>query len=238
MRIPSNARATRSPDQELAGAEGCAAGPAAVRASCHAPSSSSRSLEHLGVPVRAPGEGRTRLRVGAPARVWGRAGAWALVVASLLCSAARVRAEEPTLDEVVSDPKAVPPEGTSSRLVWTGVGLAAGWYAVNLGASLLWQDAPASSDWRIPVAGPWMALGDVRCGEPETSCGDFLLTARTAITLIASVGQVGGLFAIAEGLFLKTPANGAPAAQAREPRWMAMPVALPGGAAVHLVGEF
>jgi hypothetical protein len=172
-------------------------------------------------------------------------------VACAFASASNARAEEPTLDEVRYHPTELPPDGTRSRLLLTGVALTAGWYGVAVGTSYLWPDAPNARDLRIPIAGPWMALGGVRCGTEESNCTDAVLILRTVVGVLSGVGQAGGLFAIAEGLFLdtgSTPKAGASSSSRRAPgeidsrkqqaAWAAVPVVLPDGAGIELVGRF
>ncbi|MEY4547316.1 MAG: hypothetical protein RL685_3511 [Pseudomonadota bacterium] len=154
------------------------------------------------------------------------------------------RAEEPTIDEVRYHPTELPTDSTRTRVLLTGAGLTLGWYGVAVGTSYLYPNAPNARDLRLPVVGPWMALGDVRCGSKERNCRDAVLVIRTVFGVLSGVGQAGGLLAIAEGLFLPTAAAapGAdirPSATARSQRsWAAVPVVLPDGAGLELVGRF
>jgi hypothetical protein len=164
--------------------------------------------------------------------------------------AGRAAADEPTLAEAHYDPNEYPPSGTRTRLLLTGAGLTVGWYAAALGTSYLWQDAPNAKDLRIPVVGPWLALGDVGCGPKEPDCETAGVAFRTAVTVIAGVGQLGGLIVFWEGLFLSsgparhdTPA--AKAATARERRdwagldWSPSAIAMPDGSlGLGIVGRF
>jgi hypothetical protein len=179
-----------------------------------------------------------------------------------LVSTRSARAEEPTIDEVRYHPTELPPDGTRARLLLTGTALTAGWYGIGVGTSYLWPDAKNARDLRLPVVGPWMALGDTGCGSKERNCRDAVLVIRTLAAVLSGVGQAGGLFAIAEGLFLNTgtvaaeapgsaapgstaPDTGAPRTerpqalqQSRGPAWAAVPVVLPDGAAIQVVGHF
>jgi hypothetical protein len=178
-------------------------------------------------------------------------------VALSLAGARRARAEEPTIDEVRYHPTELPPDGTRARVLLTGAALTAGWYGVGVGTSYLWPNARNARDLRIPVAGPWMALGDVGCGSKERNCRDAIVVVRTMIAVLSGVGQAGGLLAFAEGLFVNTgnvpseapgasPPQGAPPRterpqslkQSQRPSWAAVPVALPDGAAIEVIGHF
>jgi hypothetical protein len=178
-------------------------------------------------------------------------------VALSLAGARSARAEEPTIDEVRYHPTELPPDGTRARVLLTGAALTAGWYGVGVGTSYLWPNAENARDLRIPVAGPWMALGDVGCGSKERNCRDAIVVLRTMIAVLSGVGQAGGLLALAEGMFMNTgnvpseapgasPPQGVPPRterpqslkQSQRPSWAAVPVALPDGAAIEVIGHF
>jgi hypothetical protein len=176
---------------------------------------------------------------------------------SLSCERS-ARADEPTIDEVRYHPTELPPDGTRGRVLITGAALAVGWYGVGLGTSYIWPDAKNARDLRIPVAGPWMALGDVGCSSKESkaTCSDGIVVLRTTLAVLSGIGQAGGLLAFVEGLFLDTgtaggnsslapPQGDAPRTeqpqtlrQRRAPAWAAVPVVLPDGAALQVVGQF
>lgn len=163
------------------------------------------------------------------------------VAASVLLAVGTAAAEEPTIDQIEYHPAELPPDGTRTRLILTGVGLTVGWYGAGVGVSYLWPDAPNAKDLRLPVVGPWMALGDVGCGakEKESGCSTGIVIARTALAVVSGIGQAGGLFAIVEGLLMDTASSGAPAAKAQVgPSFGAAPVVLSDGAGVELFGRF
>jgi hypothetical protein len=158
-------------------------------------------------------------------------------------------ADEPTIEEATYDPSAYPPAGTRGRLLLTGAALMVGWYGVALGTSYLWQEAPNAKDLRLPVVGPFLALRDVGCGNSERSCETAIVVFRTAVSLVAGVGQLGGLVVFGEGLFVDSGPAPAPSASAEalrfvpppsrdekravhklsSPGWDAAPFALPDG---------
>lgn len=174
----------------------------------------------------------------------------------LVFGSSTAHAEEPTIDEVRYHPTELPPDGTRSRLLLTGAGLTLGWYGIALGTSYLYPNAPNARDLRLPVVGPWMALDGVRCGSGERNCRDAVLVIRTALAVLSGVGQAGGLLGVVEGLFLPSPAanpaadirpsarHSTPTRQSARPStaakssWAAVPVVLPDGAGIELVGRF
>jgi hypothetical protein len=161
----------------------------------------------------------------------------AALFSSLLPSLAA--AEEPTIDQIEYHPAELPPPGARTRALVVGAALAAGWYGAAVGTSFLWPDAENAKDLRVPVVGPWLALGDTGCAASESRCTTVTVIARTALAVASGVGQAGGLFAIVEGIFMDT-GSGAAAGRARasERRWMAAPVVLPDGGGLEVVGRF
>jgi hypothetical protein len=169
-------------------------------------------------------------------------------VALALGHTSLARAEEPTIDEVRYHPTELPPDGTRARMLVTGAALTAGWYGVGVGTSFLWPNAKNARDLRLPVVGPWMALGDVGCGSKERDCRDTIVVLRTTLAVLSGIGQAGGLLAMVEGLFLNTgtlsaeapvgPRTERPQALSSRPSWAAVPVVLPDGAAIEVVGHF
>lgn len=160
---------------------------------------------------------------------------------STLVSTRDAAAEEPTIDQIEYHPAEFPPDGTRARLILVGAALTAGWYGAAVGTSYLWPDAPNAKDLRLPVVGPWMALGDVGCGDRERSCTTVPLVMRTALAVVSGVGQAGGLLAIVEGLFIDT-ASSTPSAprekSAQRASWSAGPLMLSDGAGIELFGRF
>jgi hypothetical protein len=174
---------------------------------------------------------------------------WPRSVCSFACVAALssllwpalARAEEPTIDQIEYHPAELPPDGARGRAILVGLALTAGWYGASVGTSYLWSDAPNARDLRLPVVGPWMALGDVGCGSRESNCTTITVIGRTALAVVSGIGQAGGLFAVVEGLVMDT-GTAAPAAPARDAArgtsWAATPVVLSGGAGLEIVGRF
>jgi hypothetical protein len=160
-----------------------------------------------------------------------------------LCSTSEAAAEEPTIDQIEYHPAELPPDGARSRVILVGVALTAGWYGAAVGTSYLWPNAPNAKDLRLPVVGPWLALGDVGCGSRESSCSTVPVVLRTALAVVSGVGQAGGLFAIVEGLLMDTgSAAAAPSAPREKSKqgasWSAAPVVFSGGGGIELFGRF
>ncbi len=67
-----------------------------------------------------------------------------------------------------------------------------------------------SKDLRIPVAGPWIALGKTGCSNNDPGCSKPLLVVGALLQIIDGVAQAGGLGIVGEGLFLNTSSSRAP----------------------------
>lgn len=151
-----------------------------------------------------------------------------LALISTLAVAPIGKAAEPGAIEPprVLEPDYPPPSARTTHLV-AGAAMTAAWYGGAVGFSYLWPDAPGASDLRIPIAGPWIALGDTGCAEDEPDCSVVIVVLRAALTIIDGVGQAGGLAIMSEGLFLPTrePKRGA----RTEPRFSVRPSTINAG---------
>lgn len=118
------------------------------------------------------------------------------------------RAEEPVAPQADTNPSVLPSSAARTNLLLVGAGATVAWYGVAVGSSYLWPDADQASSLRIPVAGPFIALAHTGCGENENPCETLTVIVRTTLSVLSAVGQVGGLAAMTEGVFLKTAPPG------------------------------
>jgi hypothetical protein len=128
---------------------------------------------------------------------------------TVLSAPARADEPEPPLPyDLGGKPKASTPLKTAAG----GLAMTAGWYGAAVGFSYAFQDAPGSSDLRIPVAGPFMALGETGCQKGAGACSTFGAVLRAIFTIVDGVGQAGGLLIATEAVFMETqpeqPASG------------------------------
>lgn len=140
-------------------------------------------------------------------------------------AAAHAHAEEPVspvapvaLSEPSAPPPAdLPPPGARSTLIVAGAATTVVSYGLALGASFLYEpnELNGSKDLRIPIAGPWMALGKTGCPTSTPDCSKATLVIGAILTVFDGITQIGGLGIIGEGLFLKT-SSGVPAPRKAE----------------------
>lgn len=163
-----------------------------------------------------------------------------LLAAAMLTTvmlAAPARADEP-VRVFDRDPNAMPPPGTRFRLAAVGLGLTGGWYGLSLGAAFAWPSAPMADDLKIPIAGPWISLRWSGCTSQEGDCTPVLAAVRGVATVVDGIGQAAGLFFLLESLLLT---EGTPVEPAKKPAdfsWRPIPLTLPQGAGLGVVGTF
>lgn len=153
----------------------------------------------------SPGEKRQSTVLGETKTQQRLSIAWCglLLGAMVTTIAPRAHADEPVRTEVY-DPGEYPPPSAPWGVFAVGLGSTLVWYGGAAGASYLWPDAPGAHDLRIPVAGPWLALGHTGCADNNPDCSTFSIIARLVGTALDGVGQVGGVALMAEALFLPT----------------------------------
>jgi hypothetical protein len=164
---------------------------------------------------------------------------------------AMARAEEPALSPSpapaapapASAPATdLPPPGARVSHIVAGAATTGVAYGLAVGASYLYEepDFRGSKDLRIPIAGPWMALGKTGCPTNDPDCSPVILVIGAILTVFDGVAQAGGLGIIGEGLFLNT-SSGRPAPRKAQlaPTVRAVPFHFEkGGVGLGVVGTF
>jgi hypothetical protein len=158
-------------------------------------------------------------------------------------AAAVAHAEEPVSPAAApaAPPAAdLPPPSARANLILAGAATTVVSYGLAFGASYLYseQDFRGSNDLRIPVAGPWMALGRTGCPTSDPGCSKPLLAVGVVLSIFDGVAQLGGLAVIGEGLFLNT-SSGPRRKAATGPTVRAVPLNFEkGGVGLGVVGTF
>jgi hypothetical protein len=156
--------------------------------------------------------------------------------------AASAHAEEPIPEFRPPPPAAdLPPPGARTATIVAGASATAVSYGLAVGASFLVDEADhrGIKDLRIPIAGPWIALGRTGCPTSDPDCTLFPLVFGALVTIFDGVVQAGGLAVIGEGLFLKTSSRRAVPQKAAGPTLRAVPLDFGrSGVGLGLVGSF
>lgn len=137
-------------------------------------------------------------------------------------------------------PADLPPPGAKTTHIVAGAATTIVAYGLALGASFLVkeEDFRGAKDLRIPLAGPWMAVGRTACPASDTNCSKVSLVLGAALTIMDGVVQAGGLAVIAEGLFLNTSSRARPVEKAQA-TVQAVPFSFEkGGVGLGVVGTF
>jgi hypothetical protein len=158
----------------------------------------------------------------------------ALAGALVLGTAGTARADDPPPEEV----HRYPPTSVRWKLVGGGVAFTGLMWGGSYLAASQWADAPGMGSLKVPVVGPWIALGRNGCPVDDPSCGAMLYL-RAILEIIDGVAQAGGLAVAAEGLFLTTESE-RPARRraAPSPTIRAIPIVTGSTTGAGIVGTF
>ena len=136
----------------------------------------------------------------------------------------------------------LPPRGAGTTLIVAGLTTTVVSYGLALGASFLVEPADYNGvkDLRIPLAGPWMALGRTGCPASEPpGCNKAPLVVGAILAIFDGVVQAGGLGIAGEGLFLNTSNGHAAPRKAEGPVVHALPFNFgKDGVGLGVVGTF
>jgi hypothetical protein len=124
-----------------------------------------------------------------------------------------------------------PPDSTRIPLLLTGVGFLGGAYGAGAAFAATSNDIPGVEFLYIPVAGPWIAVGENGCRPTEPLCDDSEIALRDILYIVSSLSQMGGIGLIAQGVFLPSGDD-----DALKAAILPMPVA--SGTGISIVGTF
>lgn len=130
-------------------------------------------------------------------------GLFGVAFAFALVAAGSARADEPK-PPAAHDQGIYPAPSTRTTLVLAGAGATAVWYGAAAGMSFAYPNAPGAPQLRIPIAGPWLALGHTGCAANDPGCSTAFVILRAILTAMDGVGQAGGIAVALEGVFLPT----------------------------------
>ncbi|RYZ03002.1 MAG: hypothetical protein EOO73_29200 [Myxococcales bacterium] len=155
---------------------------------------------------------------------------------------ASAHAAEPIPEFRPAPPTAdLPPPGARTATIVAGAATTVVSYGLAVGASFLVDEADhrGIKDLRIPIAGPWIALGKTGCPTSDPDCSVFPLVFGALVTILDGVVQAGGLAVVGEGLFLKTSTRRASPQKAAGPTLRAVPLDFDrSGVGLGVIGSF
>jgi hypothetical protein len=139
--------------------------------------------------------------------------------------------EEPNPDE---EAIRYPPSSVRLPLVVGGAAVTLIAYGLTLASALSWDDVPGADMMLVPIAGPWIALGESGCAEDDPDCGAILYI-RGALLVLSGIAQAAGLGLVGEGIFMTTEAT---TEEAPEASWTIAPMVTPTQGGVGFLGTF
>jgi hypothetical protein len=169
-----------------------------------------------------------------------------------------------TSDSAASPELRYPPPSTRFKLLATGLVLTGGAWGIVYGCAVEWpwvdprlqpivptlqhplilSGPPGSAGLKVPIVGPWIALGKSGCGSDQTTCS-AQIGLRAVGYIVDGVAQLAGLGLIAEGIIMKTesPADADSKKLAFTLRYrgiemMPVPMVTPSMSGVGLAGTF
>lgn len=99
-----------------------------------------------------------------------------------------------------------PPPSTRWKLAGIGLLVTGAAWGASFASGQNWSTVPGASQLRIPVAGPWIALGKSGCATDEPDCAAAKIGIRGVLYVLSGITQLAGLGLIAEAIVMKTEA--------------------------------
>jgi hypothetical protein len=184
-----------------------------------------------------------------------------LTALALLAAAGTARADEPPkpakggnlATDVAGNPVSegdtpavvhYPPPITRLGVIGIGLLISGGAWGAAFGSATAWPLVPGSAQLKIPVAGPWIALGKSGCASDDQGCSAGTIGVRGALYVLDGIAQIAGLALIAEGIVMKTEskpdkkASAFPSLRVGNVEMTALPVATPMMHGLGVVGTF
>lgn len=104
-----------------------------------------------------------------------------------------------------------PPSSVRVPIIVSGLLITGAAWGVAFGCGMGWPEVPGSKELRIPIVGPWLALGKSGCAPDDPDCGAKVYV-RGVLYVIDAITQLAGLGLVAQGIFMKTEAKAKSAA--------------------------
>lgn len=137
-----------------------------------------------------------------------------------------------------------PPPIVRLELIGVGLLITGGAWGASFASAVNAPTIPGSEQLKIPIAGPWIALGKSGCASDDTACSGATVGVRGALYVLDGIAQLAGLALIAEAIVMKTEAPKAKRGasllgfRAGPVEMRALPIASPTMHGVGFVGVF
>ena len=137
-----------------------------------------------------------------------------------------------------------PPSIVRLKLIGVGLLITGGAWGASFGVATNWPTVPGSNQLKIPIVGPWIALGKSGCASDDPGCGAGTIGVRGALYVLDGLAQLAGLALITEAIVMKTEpaaekkATALPTLRFRGVEVSAVPVTSPTMKGIGLVGTF
>jgi hypothetical protein len=97
-----------------------------------------------------------------------------------------------------------PPPLVRLKLIALGVLVSGGAWGASFGSAQYWNTVPGAAQLKIPVAGPWLALGQSGCATDDVGCSGAKIGVRGALYVLDGITQLAGLGLIVQAIVMKT----------------------------------
>src|SRR5262245_48303483 len=120
-----------------------------------------------------------------------------LTLLALLAAASPARAEDPVKPsdlrgvpvppETDVPPQRYPPPIVRLKLIALGVAITGAAWGASFASGQYWSTVPGASELRIPVVGPWIALGRSGCATDDLDCSGAKIGVRAAVYILDGI---------------------------------------------------
>lgn len=97
-----------------------------------------------------------------------------------------------------------PPPIVRLELIGFGLLITGAAWGASFATATNWPTVPGSAQLKIPIVGPWIALGKSGCASDDPNCSGATVGVRGGLYVLDGIAQIAGLALIAEAIVMKT----------------------------------
>lgn len=135
-----------------------------------------------------------------------------------------------------------PPPSVPWKLAGIGVFITGAAWGASFASGQYWSTVPGAAQLKIPIAGPWIALGKSGCATDDPNCEGAKIGIRAVVYVLDGLVQLAGLGLITEAIVMKTEPRKQKSSflgvRYRGVEVSAIPIATPTMSGVGFVGSF